>query len=51
MIHLCLCACRYESLRHCKWVDEVVRDAPWVISQEFLEKVRAAVYITDFRPL
>jgi len=29
---------RYESLRHCKWVDEVVRDAPWVITPEFLEE-------------
>ncbi|KAK9904063.1 hypothetical protein WJX75_003605 [Coccomyxa subellipsoidea] len=29
---------RYESLRHCKWVDEVIRDAPWVITPEFLEK-------------
>ncbi|XP_047947126.1 choline-phosphate cytidylyltransferase 2-like [Salvia hispanica] len=29
---------RYESLRHCKWVDEVVPDAPWVIDQEFLDK-------------
>lgn len=29
---------RYESLRHCKWVDEVVRDAPWVITEEFLEQ-------------
>ncbi|KAJ3057297.1 Choline-phosphate cytidylyltransferase A [Rhizophlyctis rosea] len=29
---------RYESLRHCKWVDEVVEDAPWVIDQEFLDK-------------
>ncbi|KAG6557337.1 hypothetical protein Mapa_001265 [Marchantia paleacea] len=29
---------RYESLRHCKWVDEVVEDAPWVITQEFLDK-------------
>ncbi len=28
---------RYESLRHCKWVDEVVRDAPWVITEEFLD--------------
>ncbi|OMJ07603.1 putative choline-phosphate cytidylyltransferase [Smittium culicis] len=22
---------RYESLRHCRWVDEVVEDAPWII--------------------
>eukprot|EP00249_Psilotum_nudum_P011744 c23355_g1_i2 orf=193-1257(+) len=29
---------RYESLRHCRWVDEVVPDAPWVITQEFLDK-------------
>ncbi|CAI9754462.1 unnamed protein product [Fraxinus pennsylvanica] len=29
---------RYESLRHCKWVDEVITDAPWVINQEFLDK-------------
>lgn len=28
---------RYESLRHCKWVDEVIPDAPWVITKEFLE--------------
>ncbi|EOA27502.1 hypothetical protein CARUB_v10023641mg [Capsella rubella] len=29
---------RYESLRHCKWVDEVIPDAPWVVNQEFLDK-------------
>lgn len=29
---------RYESLRHCRWVDEIVRDAPWVVNMEFLEK-------------
>ncbi|KAI8826074.1 uncharacterized protein EV422DRAFT_515186 [Fimicolochytrium jonesii] len=29
---------RYESLRHCKWVDEVVPDAPWAIDQAFLDK-------------
>ncbi|CAK9265819.1 unnamed protein product [Sphagnum jensenii] len=29
---------RYESLRHCKWVDEVIEDAPWVITNEFLEE-------------
>ncbi|KAF6262004.1 hypothetical protein COO60DRAFT_703437 [Scenedesmus sp. NREL 46B-D3] len=29
---------RYESVRHCKWVDEVLKDAPWVINGEFLEK-------------
>jgi choline-phosphate cytidylyltransferase len=29
---------RYESLRHCKWVDEIIPDAPWIITQDFLEK-------------
>ncbi|KAK3828833.1 MAG: hypothetical protein J3Q66DRAFT_275444 [Benniella sp.] len=29
---------RYESVRHCKWVDEVIEGAPWVVDQEFLDK-------------
>ncbi|KAF8544044.1 hypothetical protein BDD12DRAFT_873780 [Trichophaea hybrida] len=29
---------RAESLRHCKWVDEVIEDAPWIVTPEFLEK-------------
>eukprot|EP00752_Nemacystus_decipiens_P006348 g5722.t1 len=27
---------RYESLKHCKWVDEVVEDAPWVVEDSFI---------------
>lgn len=39
---------RYEALRHCRYVDEVLRDAPWTLSAGFLEKhkVRAARDIT-----
>ena len=31
---------RCEVLRHCRWVDEVVPEAPWVIDEAFIEKVR-----------
>lgn len=27
---------RAESLRHCKWVDEVVENAPWIVTEEFM---------------
>ena len=27
---------RAESVKHCKWVDQVIEDAPWVITEEFL---------------
>ncbi|KAI8988772.1 hypothetical protein BDB01DRAFT_783102 [Pilobolus umbonatus] len=29
---------RCEAVRHCKWVDEVIPDAPWYIEQSFLDK-------------
>lgn len=31
---------RAESVRHCKWVDEVIEDCPWIISDApgFMEK-------------
>ena len=27
---------RYESLRHCRYIDEVITDAPWQLTDEFL---------------
>lgn len=29
---------RYETLRHCRWVDEIITDAPWVVTKEFLDE-------------
>jgi len=29
---------RCEAARHCRWVDEVVEEAPWVIDADFVEK-------------
>ncbi|WVQ72351.1 hypothetical protein IAR50_001902 [Cryptococcus sp. DSM 104548] len=29
---------RCEAVRNCRWADEVIPDAPWVIDQEFLNK-------------
>lgn len=29
---------RAESLKHCKWVDQVIEHAPWIIDQDFLDK-------------
>ncbi|KAK8116183.1 cytidylyltransferase [Apiospora sp. TS-2023a] len=29
---------RAETIRHCKWVDEVVENCPWIVTPEFLDK-------------
>jgi len=29
---------RTESVRHCKWCDEVVDEAPWVVTKEFMDR-------------
>lgn len=29
---------RAETLRHCKWVDEVIPNCPWVVTPEFLDE-------------
>ncbi|KAI0717341.1 hypothetical protein C8Q72DRAFT_866847 [Fomitopsis betulina] len=35
---------RCEVLRHCRWVDEVVPDAPWTIDEQFL-RVKKIDYV------
>ena len=29
---------RAEGIRHCKWVDQVIENAPWIITEEFLRQ-------------
>ncbi len=31
---------RCESVRHCKWVDEIIYDAPWIITKDFIDKYK-----------
>ena len=26
---------RYDAFRHCRYVDEVLKDAPWELDQDF----------------
>lgn len=41
---------RYEAVRHCRYVDEVLSDAPWEIDDQFLidNKVIEEFTITYF---
>jgi len=41
---------RCESVRHCRWVDQVVEDAPWVIDDAFLEKYQIDYVAHDEDP-
>lgn len=29
---------RAETVRHCKWVDEVIEDCPWILTTEFMDQ-------------
>ena len=39
---------RYAAVRHCRYVDEVVRDAPWTLDDSFLadHKVNAHLHVS-----
>lgn len=39
---------RYDAVRHCRYVDEVVRDAPWELHDEYIEKHKVLIYVLIF---
>ena len=41
---------RYDALTHCRYVDEVVRNAPWVLDDEFLTKHKIDFVAHDDAP-
>ena len=41
---------RYDAVRHCRHVDQVVEDAPWVTTPDFLEKHRIDFVYHDDLP-
>ena len=36
---------RYEAVRHCRYVDEVVTDAPWSLNDEFLNTHKVCIHV------
>lgn len=41
---------RCEAVRHCRWVDEVVPEAPWIIDRDFIEKYKIDFVAHDVDP-
>lgn len=41
---------RYEALRHCRYVDEVVVDAPWTLDDEFMTQHKIDFVAHDDEP-
>jgi hypothetical protein len=41
---------RCENIRHCKWADGVIPEAPWIITPEFLEKYKIDYVAHDEDP-
>jgi choline-phosphate cytidylyltransferase len=41
---------RAETLRHCRWVDEVIPNCPWIVTPEFLAKHKIDYVAHDDEP-
>ena len=41
---------RAEMVHHCKWTDEVIMPAPWIITVDFLKEINAHYVAHDDEP-
>lgn len=41
---------RIEAVRHCRWVDEVFSEAPWVIDEQFINEHQIDYVAHDEEP-
>lgn len=41
---------RYETMRHIRWVDEVIEEAPWAVDQAFMDKWQIDYVAHDEEP-
>lgn len=41
---------RIESLKHCKYVDEIVENAPWIVTLDYIEKYKIDFVAHDNAP-
>ncbi|KIK54661.1 hypothetical protein GYMLUDRAFT_48581 [Collybiopsis luxurians FD-317 M1] len=41
---------RLEAVRHCRWVDQVVPEAPWIVTPDFLERYQIDYIAHDEDP-
>lgn len=41
---------RAETVRHCKWVDDVLPSCPWIVTKEFLEEHKIDYVAHDDEP-
>ena len=41
---------RAETIRHCKWVDEVIPSCPWIVTPEFIDEYQIDYVAHDDLP-